>query len=172
MRQTAYHESGHAVTARILGYQLLGISINSEIEGKLGHSGSNVLPESLKQSKIWRQDVVSAEEWKAACDDVVIHLAGPTAEERSRGGTYVLDPNEPRSSDETEIVGRLGRMCGTDYGAQDRLLEDLTAQAGTLVEQHWQIIDEVANTLLERTSMSGPDAEDLIDGLSGAKRAS
>jgi len=166
MVETAYHESGHAVVARVLGYDLLGISIDSDVEGKLGHSGSNVLPESLKQTSVWRKDAVSADEWNAACDDVVIHLAGATAEEHLRAGTYVLDPNEPRSSDETEIVGRIGRMCGPGYEAQDRLLVELTAKSRALVEQHWETIDAVAKALLERTSMTGPETQDLINALS------
>ena len=104
MLGTAYHEAGHAVVARVLGYRLLGISIDSDVEGKLGHSGSDVLPESLKQSKNWRKEVLTPEEWTAASDDIVIYLAGATAEELLQGHEYVMDPDEPRSSDETEII--------------------------------------------------------------------
>ena len=85
MLATAYHEAGHAVVARVLGYRLLGISIDSDVEGKLGHSGSDVLPESLKQSKNWRKEAVTPEEWTAASDDIVIYLAGATAEELLQG---------------------------------------------------------------------------------------
>jgi hypothetical protein len=112
MLGTAYHEAGHAVVARVLGYRLLGISIDSAVEGNLGHSGSDVPPDSLKQSRNWRKDVVTPEEWTAASDDIVIHLVGATAEALLQGREHVVDPDDPRSSDETEIVGRLGRMCG------------------------------------------------------------
>ena len=164
MLGTAYHEGGHAVVARVLGYRLLGISIDSDVEGKLGHSGSDVLPESLKQSKNWRKEVVTPEEWTAACDDIVIHLAGATAEELLQGREYVMDPDVPRSSDETEVIGRLVRMCGTNYAAQNELLADSLARARVTVKDHWEKIDAVAKALLEQTTLSGPETEELIDG--------
>src|ERR1700680_4202776 len=138
---TAYHEAGHAVVARMLGYKLLGTSIDSDVEGKLGHSGSDVLPQSLKQSNNWRKEIVTPEEWTAASDDVVIHLAGATAEELLHGREFAMDPDDPRSSDETEIIGRLVRMCGANYDAQNVLLADSLAQARMMVRSHWEKID-------------------------------
>ena len=164
MLGTAYHEAGHAVVARMLGYKLLGISIDSDLEGKLGHSGSDVLPESLKQSKNWRKDVVTPEEWTAASDDIVIYLAGATAEELLHGREAVVDPDEPRSSDETQVIGRLVRMCGANYEAQNELLADSLARARVLVKDHWEKIEAVAEALLEQTTLSGPETEELING--------
>jgi hypothetical protein len=163
MLGTAYHEAGHAVVAHMLGYRLLGISIDSDVEGKLGHSGSDVLPESLKQSKNWRQDVVTPEEWTAASDDIVIHLAGATAEELLQGREYVMDPDDPRSSDETEVIGRLVRMCGTNCDAQNNLLADSLVRGRVIVKDHWEKIDDVAKALLEQRTLSGPETEELID---------
>jgi hypothetical protein len=147
MIETAYHEAGHAVVARMLGYGLLGISIDSDVEGKLGHSGSDVLPEALKQSRIWRQDVVTPEEWTAACDDIVVHLAGATAEDLLRGREYVMDADDPRSSDETEVIGRLGRMFGPDYDVQNEHLASALVQARVMVTEHWETIRAVAGAL-------------------------
>src|SRR4051794_2073193 len=102
MKETAYHEAGHAVVANALGHRLMGVSIASDVPGKLGHSGSDILPDSLKSKRSWLRGQVSQEEWDAACDDIVVHLAGEMAEAQLDGRVYDPDANNPRTSDEGE----------------------------------------------------------------------
>lgn len=82
------------------------------------------------------------------------HLAGEK-EEKYAGRVYAPDPDDVRSSDEAQVVGRLGRMCGPDYNAQNEMLGTLLARARALVDDYWSEIDALASALPERRTMTG-----------------
>jgi hypothetical protein len=153
---TAFHEAGHAVVAHRLGYPLGGVSIDSQIEGKLGHSASDVLPNRLKEITDWRRENLSEAEWKAAWHDVVIYLAGASAEAEYKGDAFMPDPDVPQSSDEEEVLGRLRRMY-RDYRTENERLQVAVTEARDLVRKYWTEIDALARALLRQETMTAAE---------------
>jgi len=153
MTGTAHHEAAHAVAHVALGYRLYEVTINSSVADKLGHTHGSVLPKALKQTKNWSKGTITDKDWQAACDDTVVLLVGELAEARFTGNAYCLDPLDPRSSDQLEVLGRLAAMIPADYAAQDALLA--TARARKLVDDNRAGIERVAAELIEAETLDG-----------------
>jgi len=155
MTGTAHHEAAHAVAHVALGYRLYEVTINSSVADKLGHTHGSVSPKALKQTKNWSKGTITDKDWQAACENTVVLLVGELAEARFTGNAYCLDPLDPRSSDQVEVLGRLAAMIPADYAAQDALLADLTARARKLVDDNWDGIERVAAELIEAETLDG-----------------
>jgi hypothetical protein len=148
-RRTAYHEAGHAVIGRLLGYKILSIEIFAK--------GGTVRGWTEVEPRHQPHQLVCIREAEAIIPDisrammVVMVLAGIEAE-------LQLGPYEAVYRDYVGIRGRSGLpgdhvaltrlICGYHRDDIEIMLRPLNGACGTLVETHWPKIEALAEALL------------------------
>lgn len=148
---TAYHEAGHAVITRHLGYPVHSVTIKP---------GDDYQGAALSDDPTYgrRLDLDNAE---SGTDDKMKHrvisaLAGSVAEHRFSPEGFDLEG----SSDDYKVVYDLVLSLG---GGGDDVGEELYQKTRALVSDYWSDIDRVARALLDRTELSGDDLERTLE---------
>jgi ATP-dependent Zn protease len=147
---TAYHEAGHAVAALVQGREVSEVTIVPDAKGDtLGHLRQDSLP-----ALVLDQCDPGAPEQRAGVErEILFCFAGPIAEEIFCGRKN----HDGASGDMTCALRLASFLCGNvDETAAyfDRLL----LQARDLVLSHWPAVKRVADELLDRRTLTGPQA--------------
>lgn len=144
-RVTAHHEAGHTVALLILAFELVDISIGARA-GFLGASGTGHTIGGVPESD---------EATDQVNDYMVTCMAGAAAE------AYFGSP-------ESDVHAH---MQGDLENAQNALehasitLDEAMEQANALVAQHWTVIHEVAQALMDNDGyLAGADAAAIVFG--------
>jgi hypothetical protein len=168
----AYHEAVHAVAAYAYDVPIEEVSLEegrAEESGALPYSGS-VLMGHLILTEYSRLSIdLSGEALEAlqvaAMHQVEIHLAGMVAAQ-----LYQDDPNDGGPlQDIAQVFDLLGVLLGVPASEvpadeEDPLLRTLVESTQYLIKSHWQAVKALAETLLERTTLTGNEARQIIDG--------
>jgi cell division protease FtsH len=145
IKHTAYHEAGHAVMALRLGYEVGKVTIVRR-QGVLGkaHIRNRTSP-----------------------DDIRIDLAGQLAEalvnpseEKIQLGALCDWRNTRRSVREFVALGFIGDQEG------GILIEELLHETRALVRRDREAISRVAEALLERKTLTGPEIKRIMEAVS------
>jgi len=141
-KRVAYHEAGHAVCGRILGFACGGASITNDGSGSAKVAGALSLCWDLTRG----QDIQSS-----ALDKITVCWSGPVAEEIKFG-----------SAD--DVRGDLAQIkqLAARYFVQDHDVERARARAHELVTKHWNDVECVATALLEKKTLWGAEIDALL----------
>ncbi|OQP88175.1 hypothetical protein BTR14_01585 [Rhizobium rhizosphaerae] len=179
MRVAAYHEAGHAIVGVDLGMKLQGISINERVLSvgldTLGGASFASDPFALKTRSFY-------------CGLIAMYLGGLAAETIIFGEFTDAVANDPRSdlAMATELATRmvaclgmgrtlaidavaardLGRLRAADRRlrmAVDEVLERQFTTATEILEHRGRALCAVAETLLNRKSMSASEVSEVLD---------
>ena len=154
-RDTAVHEAAHAVIGRVLGIEAGEVTIRPTPDQSIGHS---VLADPRFD---WRRcDGTKA---KAANSFVVALFAGAEAEHYLMHSQEVGDGIDQERA--TACLAWAGAVRGASFVGDDhfdRHEANLRKKAAAPVRQHRSAIERVANALLERETLSGPEVDALI----------
>jgi ATP-dependent Zn protease len=142
--ETAYHEAGHQVAARVLGASLGQVSIvRNEAENSRGECDQPRWPENVD------------DEWEDRAE-IIVDFAGLAAAAKLTGrfnrvGSY----NDERHA---EMVA--GFVSSEPWAP---LLNGSWSFAQQVIEENWGAVASLAATLLDRQELDGPEAEEIID---------
>jgi ATP-dependent Zn protease len=152
-RLTAVHEAGHAVIARSLGIPIYSVHIVPDDES-FGSTYSSLPP--LQQ--IVAQGCDAVRPWVLMC------LAGPCAAARH-------DPSSPEEGGHAQDMELVLRMLSTSVrGRAGEPAHDIEVrrayrayhrEAFKLVNSHWQVIEAVADRLLERLLLFEHEVDEI-----------
>jgi hypothetical protein len=149
----AHHEAGHAVAAVVRGRALLRVSIVPSESS--GFGGVSFYRSFLDQ--IDPDSFVPTRRQRAIIEDqVVISLAGPTAEELFTGERCRTDDGDGLPAYELIELLRLGSLD------EERKYFRFMDIARGLVSEHWPAIQGFAELLLECREVTGAYATELI----------
>lgn len=143
LRLTAHHEAGHYAAAVVLGFRVMGISLNAD-GGRAGIVGID--PASM----VPLSDVSPAlppRRKQRVADQIVFTLAGPIAE-AALLGRWDLESGRTDFEHARSFFAALKE--------DDAALVALIERAKHLVVGHWRGIEAVARHMLEVTEV-GPD---------------
>jgi ATP-dependent Zn protease len=149
---TAFHEAGHAV----VGYVVGGTITHASIVSGAGHSG---------KVRIDHPGVSRVEECGR---DARIALGALAAEMKRKGGTYegigaTMDKFMAR-----ELLVEAATLQGDDPDAVLRTsIQNAMDEATAIIEEHWNAVEALAAELLQRKSLTGEEAEEVLDRLIG-----
>lgn len=146
LRQTAYHEAGHAVAFQLGGNPLIAVDIHQQDDGRLGTCAPC-------------EDCSDVESMRA---NIIGTYAGYAADVLSGGdkdiarGTACLD-----FDDAERQIARLGE------GDEDYWI----GQAEEFALDHWKAIQAVAEELLQRERLIGDEVEIIVAYAEGDEEA-
>jgi ATP-dependent Zn protease len=151
-RLTAHHEAGHAVMAELCGEHVTAV----EIVGDDDRSGSvrslrfppdpvDVVDPNLPTAHIERR--------------LLCLLAGPVAEEMAGG----RDDWAERGGVELDEAVRLALKVVHDCHRVLPYLEEARTHVETLLAQHWDAVERVAEALVERGSLGGDEVRRVLE---------
>jgi ATP-dependent Zn protease len=155
----AYHEAGHAVVGIALGLAVKHVEI--------GREGTS-LGRCLAPTPLGYHAASRREQRSIARDEILATYAGLAAER-------LIDPDAPdyHGADDDEYAFDLSRQfevmprrcsyVGDD--AHDAYLARLRREAGRLVLRHRSAIAALAETLLQRKRLEGPEVEAIVKPL-------
>jgi len=152
-RGTAYHEAGHAVVNRHLGYAVSSVTIEAGDD----YQGAVLHDDPLFGCDLEIDDVESGTDEKIA-HSIIVAFAGPAAEKHLNPEFFNL---EGARGDYKVIADLVFCLVGHPDQATAKA-DELDQQAQALVLEHWPHIDRVARALLDRTELTGDDLETLI----------
>lgn len=150
LEATAYHEAGHAVITRRLGYTVHSVTIKP---------GDDYQGLAVSDSPLFGRDPTLGGP-ESGTDErmqhrVIAALAGSVAERRFNPEIFDIE----NSSDDYEVVFDTCLRLGGDGDGASKVGEELYQKTEALVSEHWLEIDRVARALLDRTELSGDDIE-------------
>ncbi len=155
LEKVAYHEAGHAVAAVVQGRCVKRVSIME----RWGIGGSVCLSWPPR----WfcaGEDATEARRQKWVEAEIIMALAGPAANE------VFGDPAEECAVrvDREYAVKLALRVAGARASkeALDKFLLPLQRRARSLVVMHWDAVDALAQALLVRHEIRGPQARRII----------
>lgn len=158
-KECAYHEAGHAVVARALGFRLLSVDIieRDDTGGRCGwESTGTPLYKEVSKDKF----APMTEEDRAAYTDpksAVVSIAGPLAQAMyNRESESYLSGEDLQHIDKAEAVvspRRRKTFLATTRARAWRILMNPKNAAA---------LDTLAHALLEKESIDGPTAEKII----------
>ena len=172
-KETAYHEAGHAVIARVLGIEVYLATIRPDkfYAGQVNHAAAWPIN---KEDEVAEED--REEEWlqrmETAEDRAKLALAGPLAEMKYRptlNGEYFAE-----FEDLDNVAKYLQIASGFTFevlvpgkplqqnGLASRLWERLQADTADLVELYWPSIERVAEALLIQEELGQEEIDALI----------
>jgi len=168
----AYHETGHAVIARVL-------DIRVNLLTTLGVDGVTAAVAETHSAAYQARDADQEAKIAGLMKDMIVCFAGPHAQakhrppKRKRPSEWSSDLDGARSMAATAALIASGVDVSTltsseaDLNAdQVAYAEDMARQASEaargLVAEHWATIDRIANVLLDRPILNGGDLDKLI----------
>jgi hypothetical protein len=163
----AYHEAGHAVMYHLVGFGFKEVSIEPDYESwSYGRVQSKIIPQSEKN--------ISELDAKGIVDRVCKHgkcsLAGAAAE-------YVLLSCDGsfRSSGSAEDINEFQELIKSlkisDKKVIKGLINEMFGLAVSDLKENWDAVEKLANELLSKKSLSGKEAELVINSaLKGKNR--
>jgi hypothetical protein len=160
IRETAYHEAGHAVAAWNYGVRFKHVTIIAE-EDSFGH---------LMHSppKWFHPDYDSSDRMAMRAQRyIIISFAGQLAQAKFRG----KHPRWGMGSDNRNAVNMAFYMCGSEKTV-DAYLRSCWSASNDLVNVRWREIKVVAKALLARNILKYEDVLEVISPGSKALRAS
>ena len=151
LEEVAYHEAGHVVVGHLLGVELASVDILRDGEGGNGHTIFNVPP--------WFRPSATLDERRRRYAEAVVttFLAGPIAEARVAGFH-----NLEGSGYDLDAVAREWLRLLEPPERYEARLDELTVRAEALVDENWPAIERLAQALLERRSLTGAEALQLL----------
>lgn len=155
-KQTAIHEAGHAVVARVLGVAAGEVTIRPTEDQSIGHS---IIADPRF---IWQRGDGSKS--KAAKSFAVALFAGAEAERLILQSQDVGDGIDRERA--TACLAWAGAVRGASFVGDDvfeRHEERLRGRAAQLVQQHRLKIERVADALIERQTLSGAEVDALLN---------
>ncbi len=155
----AFHEAGHAVAAVVLGISITRVSIVPSIHsfGRVTHGRHEpyaALVEGAPLNERGRQAVRA---------QVLMSFAGPSAEERLTGWCRSTDNDGYEQAQMLELLG------GSDSEILAELL-NLSDVSRQFVEEHWEVIGQLAEVLFDRRMLSGKTVRKIVRRALGAQR--
>ncbi len=145
----AYHEAGHAVAAKMLGFVVDRISISpqGDAAGHVIHDYGCNMNEVIYEDEPLRQWALE----RAA----IVSLAGEVAQRRYRPDS--VDPDHG-GGDRVHVHQILDHLADeTDQELRDAWATLLLLRAERLVEVHWPRVEWLASVLLSQTTIEGAD---------------
>jgi len=169
MKETAYHEAGHAVVAVRLGCRFEYVTIIADPdEGSAGHL------KHLAEDQESRRHQMTTEEWHASLalpeaermrlfeeeeqrhlDAITVSIAGIAASARWHGDDW-----------ETMADELLYDQYDGDYAAVESLYSGLDDEgkerAYQMVSDDWGAVEAVAHALMERKTLTEDEVKELV----------
>lgn len=149
----AHHESGHAVTAYLLGRPIRIVRLEGEGKGGL-HCAA------LREDAV---NTLSTQAWRQGCqEEALICLSGPYAEERF-SGSFDAEACEVDFQMARRWVDLMDPIAATGSTRGAWLL--FTAMTRELLAENWSAVSRVAKRLIKSGSMTGREVETLCRGV-------
>lgn len=147
----AYHESGHAVMAVMLGGEVISVSVESESEDVDGDV-----------AVLWRRSGGNAAE--DAVDQIKVALAGPIAEMIYVGDYDYLRIRQEHATD-WRIASENLQMLNLQTLAEAKLLQDTVAKLYRTIgrDDVWSAIGDVADRLAVDETVEGDVVVDAVE---------
>jgi ATP-dependent Zn protease len=156
--RTAYHEAGHAVAALMLGLPLEEVSITMDGEhGLVGGTHCRPRLAHLDPDTHWGR--VSPEDAGQLRAAIMVSCAGPLAEARCTGRfTWRCGEGD------RETAMEYARYMRHDPAAFQAYLDAIFRQTAELINatRTWPLVEAVAQALLERGRLDGPEARQIV----------
>jgi cell division protease FtsH len=152
-RRIAVHEAGHAVIGRALGLPVGQVTIRENEDAR----GRAQISDPIAT---WRRG--DGPRAKLANSFVVMLFAGGEAERILLRGPSELDGNDCRRA--TACLAEAGAVPGASVGDEhfDRHEASLRRRATTLVRQHRSRIEQLAEALVERETLTSLEVDALF----------
>jgi cell division protease FtsH len=146
--QVAFHEAGHVVPARRRGRRVKSATIlpQGDIWGNVVYSGRSDASNSFSRYDFSRY----------VEDEIVILLAGATAEQRHTGARSGGD-----GDDYEEALDLAELLFGSTESARARVAE-LEAIADAELADAWDVVERIANRLIERLTLDAAEIAALL----------
>ena len=144
---TAYHEAGHSVMCVLVGGRsVISVTIKSS-DNKLGEIQYEP---RHRVSDYERDEIKNIEVWAELLKDAMIGYAGEQAQ--------ILKFGHAEATPDTNLdyMVFLLMLC-TDV-ERDQVIIDVE----TLLKDNWEKVKAIAEALLERTTLSGQEVEEII----------
>ena len=138
--RTSIHEAAHSVIGRALGFDCGAASIRAD-----GTGSAAVAPVFSLHWDVTRGDILSS-----VLDKLTVCWAGPLAE-------IIVFGN----ADDRGNVAQI-KSLATKYYVQDRDIAAARERARGLLVLHWDKVEAVAATLLEKKTLTGGEIDALV----------
>jgi hypothetical protein len=165
LRQTAYHEAGHAVADHVFERKVRRVTIVPNLKDQtLGTCDRYPRPALLKELEGCFTSWSPAKTQYEIENEIVALYAGPEAEKRVRRGRY----NHDGAHSDYKRVSEIALHVYPQDDKRIAFLRWLRLCARDLVTARWPQIERVAEALLERRTLTADDvcraAEALLTG--------
>jgi hypothetical protein len=168
---TAVHEAAHAVAANRYQFGFLAVHIGGEAPSR-GRCETS----PFDDHRFWRHisdapfdSEGAAMRREAGFRELVVRLAGHVAEARHRRCSYLAAALAGGVSDFDEVT-EIARFLARDPADQRTLIQAADDEAKLFVRQHWDVIRELATTLLGHGSVEFDDAPPSVHAVSRLER--
>jgi ATP-dependent Zn protease len=168
-RAGALHEAGHALVALSAGVQVDDVLLNDAVLVPGRGPGNGV---TLYKPPEWFQDGFLHEDqsWPplATLDEeqrvyifkrIAVAVAGELVErrlqEKSRG--YAMPPEEHARDDVGQASAWARYLAEGDVRRAQSIMDQATQRANAVLEEHWALVERVAQALLARGHLTGPE---------------
>jgi ATP-dependent Zn protease len=149
LRQAAIHEAGHAVANRVVGMACGEASIVPDDDEM--SAGVAIVEKPQLIERAWKRVQPHGE--SVICGRIIGFMAGREAEIIAFGTTHEIDDGNDRRQIE---------LMAEQAGVSEAYLARLRTKVGPLLRRHWYKVERVAESLLIRKTLSGPDIDALI----------
>ena len=156
LRNTAFHESGHAVSACMLGVRFRSVSIRPNRETRtLGGVLLQKFPKwAVRDTEEYNQD--RARVWFEKVAQIC--LAGQIAEAKHAGRRPA---HYSHQSDRDQVFDMAMEICGTEEESS-AWMELIFIRARNQLGNFWPAVEALAEELLKRDTIPGPEAQQII----------
>lgn len=148
----AYHEAGHAAMAALLDIPFGQVTINADTDS----AGHVVL--KAPYAYVYGEDVGPDDQDTRTGRLIVFWLAGRAAERFYLGDAF----NEETSKADIAQAYAVSAYASSSPEDTEQFLNECEGQAYEAVENYWDVICEVADALLARTTLSETEVKQII----------